>query len=1140
MRSVFLLSAAAFALASAGPATAAPNRLLQQPALSRDLVAFVSAGDIWIAPRSGGRAMRLTTGVGVESAPIFSPDGRTIAFTGEYDGNVDVYTIPAAGGVPHRVTWHPAPDAAVAWSKDGSKILLRSSRDASSRYTQLYEVPAEGGVPTPLPLPMAFSGQLSDDGGTIAYSPLAPAFSFDFTSYVAWGNYRGGRAGTIWLTRLSGLDSVEIPHQQAADFSPVWAGGKVYFLSGRDGPVSVYSYDPGSKAVQLVYRNTGGSDIRSLATDGTTLIFDRLGELFTLVPGQEPQPLNVDAVGDMPDVRARILNVGDQVENVRISPTGVRAVVEAHGEILTLPVKEGVVRNLTSSPAVMEREPAWSPDGQSVAYFSDEDGLYALHVSSQTGASSGVRKYKLSSEPTYYFHPVWSPDSKKIVFRDNKLNTWILDTVTGALTRAGEPDVYGGFAARASGMAWSPDSNWLVYARTAANHLQVLMLHSLATGRTTQLTDEMARAMDPAFDRNGKYLYFLASNNAGATSMGLDMTSDLYRPTSSIYALALTRTTASPIAPKENDEKSPAEARQSAEEKADATPAGETAAATAAPKKGAVAPPKKPGPAITAIDLADLPVDAIARRIVALPIPAGEYRSLQAGKPGTLYFLRASEAADADADGGPRAALARWTIEDKKSETLAENVGEYELSADGQKLLVGFAPSGPPPAPGGPRPRPTYMIAAADKPLKATDPEGRLKLESLEVRVDPPAEWAQMYREVWRIERAYFYDPAFHGYDTVAAERRLAPYVEAIQSRADLNYLFQEMLTGFSIGHLRGSGGAIPNARRVPGGLLGADYIVRAGRYCISKIYDGGSWSPEAKAPLAQPGLNIRPGDCILAVNGNPVSADVDIQQPLEGLAGQAVVLKIAPAGGGAARDVTVLPIASEARLRNLDWIDGNRRRVAELSGGRLGYVYLPDTGNGGFTNFTRYFFAQTNKDGVIVDERFNGGGQAADYIVEVLGRKLISWWQLRSGAIDRTPAASILGPKVMIANEVSGSGGDMLPWMFKHFQLGPLVGKRTWGGLVGIGPIPTLMDGGQVTSPSVGFFSPSGQWDVENHGVEPDYSVEQDPKAVAAGHDPQLEAAVALAMDALAKAPPPQPQRPPFPVYGAPAGSKQ
>jgi tricorn protease len=1137
MRAGLLAATAIMALAGASAAAAAPQeRLLQQPAISRDSVAFVNGGDIWIAPRGGGRATRITTGIGVESAPIFSPDGGTIAFTGEYDGNVDVYTVPAGGGVPHRITWHPAADAAVAWTKDGSKILFRSGRDASSRYTRLYEVPAGGGVPTDLPLPMAFSGALSDDGGTIAYSPLAPAFSFDFTSYIAWGNYRGGRAGTIWLTRLAGLDSVEIPHQQAADFSPVWLGGKVYFLSGRDGPISVYCYDPGTKSVTQVYRNSG-PDIRTLATDGTTLIFDRLGELYTFVPGQEPQRIAIETAGDMPDIRARILNVGDQVENIRISPTGMRAVVEAHGEILTLPVKEGVVRNLTSSPGVMEREPAWSPDGQSVAYFSDEDGLYALHVAPQTGASAGVRKFKLLNEPTYYFHPIWSPDSRKIAFRDNKLGIWILDTATGALTRAGEPDAFGGFAARASGVAWSPDSNWLAFAHTAANHMQVLMLHSLVTGRTTQLTDAMARASDPAFDRNGKYLYFLASNNAGATNEGLDMTSDLYRPTSSLYAVALTRSTASPVAPQENDEKSPAEARASAGEQADATPAGKTAAATAAARHGAAAPAHPPAP--TAIDLADLPVEAIARRIVALPLPAGQYRDLQAGKPGTLYFLRASDESG-DGDGAPRATLARWTLEDKKSEPLAENVAQYELSADGQKLLVGFAPSGPPAAPGGAARRPSYVIAAADKPVKASDPDGRLKLESLEVRVDPPAEWAQMYREVWRIERAYFYDPAFHGYDTVAAERRLQPYLASIQSRADLNYLFQEMLTGFSIGHLRGSGGAIPNPRRVPGGLLGADYTIRAGHYCISKIYDGGSWSPDARAPLAQPGLNVALGDCILAINGNAIGADMDIQQPLEGLAGQAAVLRIAPAGGGAPRDVTVLPIASEARLRNLDWIEGNRRRVAELSGGKLAYVYLPDTGNGGFTNFNRYFFAQTDKQGVIVDERFNAGGQAADYIVEVLGRKLTAWWQPRWGGIDRTPGASILGPKVMIANEVSGSGGDMLPWMFKHSALGPLVGKRTWGGLVGIGQIPTLMDGGQVTSPSVGFFSPGGQWDVENHGVEPDYPVEQDPRLVAAGHDPQLETAVTLALDALAKSPPPQPQRPPFPVYGRPAGSAQ
>lgn len=1130
MRAAFLATSAFIAALAASPGEAAP-RILQQPALSRDLVAFVNGGDIWTAPRGGGRAVRITTGVGVETGPLFSPDGQTIAFTGEYDGNVDVYTVPATGGVPRRLTWHPTADAAVAWSPDGRKILFRSGRSAASRYTQLFEIDANGGVATALPLPMAFSGKVAPDGRTVAYSPLPPAFSFDFTTYTAWGNYRGGRAGTIAVTDLATLDTMQVPHQTGSDFSPAWAGGMLYFLSGRSGGVGIFAYDPAARAVREVYHNAS-PDIRSLASDGTTLVFDRLGELYTLTPGAEPRRMALEVDGDMPDVRPRILPVADQVENVRISPTGVRAVVEAHGEILTLPAKEGVVRNITNSAGTAEREPAWSPDGQSIAYFSDADGLYALHVASQKNGGEGegasVRTYKLAPEPTYYFHPVWSPDSKKIAFRDNHLRTWVLDTVAGQLNRAGEGDAYGGFVASGGGLAWSPDSQWLVYPRVAANHMAVLMLHSLATGATTQITDPMAFASEPAFDRGGKYLYFLASNNAGATTHSLDMTSDLYRPTASVYAVALAQGTRSPVAPELNDEKNPAEAAATARDAADKTPAGRKKDAKPTP-----APPPRP---VTHVDLAGLGPEAMARRTVALPLPAADYQALQTGKPGTLYLLRAAEAPEADGEGaGNRGGtLIRWTAEDKKTETLAEKVLDFELSADGQKLLVAFAPAGggTGAAPGAPRPRPIYMIAAADKPVKSTDPEGRLKLDSLQVRVDPQAEWAQMYREVWRIERAYFYDPGFHGYDTGAAEQRLAAYLPALQSRSDLNYLFQEMLTGFSVGHLRGSGGAIPAARRVPGGLLGADYVTRGGRTCIAKIYDGGSWSPDAKAPLAQPGLGIGVGDCILTVNGTPVSGDIDIQQPLEGLAGQAVVLRIAPASGAAPREVTVVPVASEARLRNLDWIEGNRRRVAELSGGKLAYVYLPDTGAGGFTSFNRYYFAQTDKQGAIIDERFNAGGQAADYIVEVLGRQLASWWQPRYGAADRTPGSAILGPKVMLANEVSGSGGDFLPWLFKYRGVGPVVGKRTWGGLVGIGSIPVLMDGGQVTSPSVGFFSPKGAWDVENRGVDPDYVVEQDPKAVAAGHDPQLEAAVAIAMKALAAAPPPQPQRPAFPVY--------
>jgi len=1113
----------------AGGAAAAAT-ILQQPAMSRDQIAFVYGGDLWTVPRAGGRAFRLTTGVGVESAPLFSPDARTIAFTGDYDGNVDVYTVPVAGGVPSRVTFHPGADAAVGWTPDGARILFRSNRTAASRYTQLFSVAAKGGPADAMPLPYAFAGQLSPDGRTVAYTPFAPASGFDFESFVSWGNYRGGRASTIRLTSMPGLDSVQIPQAGgASDFAPVFLGGKVYFLSNRSGASSVFSYDPATQAVAEVWRNTG-TDIRSLSTDGQALIFDRLGELFTLQPGGRPEPIRVEVAGDMPDVRPRILKVADEVRSVGASPTGVRVVVEAHGEILTAPAKKGPVRNLTNSPGVMERNPAWSPDGQSVAYFSDESGAYALHVASQTGEGR-VRKYDLGSEPAYYFDPLWSPDSKKIAFYDNRLRTYLLDLDTGRVRQVGEPQTHGGYVNQSRDMAWSPDSRWLVYPRNGSNKLNVLHLYSVASGASTPLTDRMGDARHPAFDRSGTHLYFLGSSNTGPTTYRLDMTSNLFTPTHAIYALTLTADAPSPVAPQSDDEKSPAEARKAAEDAADDTPAGqagETKAAAAAAPKAAVKPVVvKP----TRIDLAGAPLESIVRRTVALPIPPRTYSQLSAGKPGVIYFLE-QVGAGGGGGGGPELVLNRFTLEDRKVEKLADRVADYELTADGEKLLIATRPAGggaDAAAGAGPRP-PSYAFHPAGAPAKAG--EGAVSFDQLDVRVDPKAEWAQMYREVFRAQRAYFYDPGFHGADLAAEEKRLQPYADAVLSRSDLNYVFQEALSGISVGHLRGGGGAIPSARRVPGGLLGADYAVRDGRWCLTKIYSGGAWSPDADGPLAQPGVGAKLGDCVLAIDGKPLTAATDIQAPLEGTAGRVITLRLGPASGAGGRDVTVVPIASEYRLRNLDWIETNRRKVDQLSGGKLAYVYLPDTGQGGYTAFNRYFFAQSDKEGAVIDERFNGGGQMADYIIEVLGRRLQSWWAPRYGVVDRTPSHAVLGPKVMIANEVSGSGGDALPWMFKENKLGPVVGKRTWGGLVGIGSYPRLMDGGTVTAPNVGFFNPRGEWEVENYGVAPDYPVEQDPKAVAAGRDPQLETAVALAMERLRAEPPPQPRRPSYPRY--------
>ena len=1109
------LSAALSAHASSGP------HIFQRPAISKDMIAFGYADDLWVVPRAGGRATRLTTGVGIEETPVFSPDGKTIAFTGQYDGNFDVYTIPVTGGIPFRVTYHPAADYAVGWSPDGKQILFRSNRDAASRYTQLYIIPAQGGFAKVLPLPMAYQGQYSPDGKEIAYSPLPLAFGFNYNFYVAWGNYHGGTASTIWITTLPGLDSVEIPHENSSDFDPVYVNGKIYFLSGRDGPITIFKYDPATKTAAKAFNNKG-PDIHTLDGNGGTLVYDQLGEIHTFdtATGKDSiVPIDVDA--DLPEVRPRIQSVADEIQNVTVSATGVRVAVEAHGEILTVATKKGPTRDITNTPGIEERTPAWSPDGQSIAYFSDESGLYTLDVAPQTGnavaGAAPVKKFPISTDPSYYFNPKWSPDSKLIVFNDNRNKVWLLDTTTGKVTLVCDQNDYGGFSNLAFDFAWSPDSKWLAYERSLANHLHAIYLYSVDSGKSTEITDQMADADNPAFDRDGKYLYFTASTNGGATSDGLDMTSDLYIETSKVYAAVLQADGASPLAPELGDEK-PAEKKEDKDKK-DAAAAGATDKKPDAKESGDEGASKSKEPKPVKIDL-----DGIESRIVAMPMPEGIYLALGTGLKGSLYYLWTPP----ERDSVVAPTLSRWTPEDRKMEKLADRVGGFELSADGNKMLLAIMPPREDDGGGGP---PSWVVVPADQPVKPGD--GAVNFSGLKVRVEPKAEWEQMYHEVWRIERAYFYNPHFNGTDTQAQEKKYEPYVAAIAARADLNYIFQEMLGAFSVGHLRGFGGRIPEPEHVAGGLLGADYEINNNRYCFAKIYTGEDFNPRIKAPLAQPGLNVQVGDCILAINGADLTADTNIQQPLDGTAGQVISLRIASADGKNPRDISVIPVGSEGALRNVDWIESNRRKVDKLSNGQLAYVYLPDTGGGGFTNFNRYYFAQTDKKGAIIDERFNAGGQVADYFIEVMKRQIESYWLPRYGLIEHTPNAGIYGPKVMIANEYSGSGGDALPWLFKEAKLGPLVGKRTWGGLVGIGPIPVLMDGGRVTSPSVAFFSPKGQWDVENHGVDPDYVVEQDPKLVSEGHDPQLEKAVSLALEELkTNPPPPTPEHPPYPNY--------
>jgi len=1064
--------------------------LMRTPTLNKTHVVFSYAGDLWIAAREGGEANRLTTGAGNETNPIFSPDGNWIAFTGEYDGNVDVYIVPATGGVPRRLTYHPGNDSVAGWTPDGKQVLFVSGRASESgRTAHLFTIPIDGVFPTALPLPMGYEGSYSPDGTRLAYVPLPRAFQ-------AWKRYRGGRTTPIWIARLSDSSIEKVPRENSNDFNPMWIENRVYFLSDRNGPVTLFSYDTTSRKVSQVIGNDG-LDIKSASAGPGAIVYEQFGSLnlYDLKSGKT-RKLDIRVNADLLAVRPKYEKVASRITNAALSPSGARAVFEARGEILTVPAEKGDVRNLTNTPGAAERDPSWSPDGKWIAYFSDESGEYALYLRNQTGMGE-VRKINLGNSPSFFYLPTWSPDSKKIAYFDKRLNLWYVEIEKGTPVKIDSSKRGGSFSP-----SWSPDSRWIAYIKPTQSWYRAIFIYSLEESKSFQVTDGLSDATSPVFDKSGKYLYFTASTDIGPAVFGFDMTSYPHRPTRSVYIAVLRKDLPSPLAPESDEEKVQEEkpsdkpADQSGEKKT------EPATAQAQPRPG----DKKEPPKVT-IDF-----DRIGQRILALPIPARNFTGLAAGKANLLYLV------ESPAPGqGVGATLHKFDLEKRKLDKVLEGINAFELSANGEKMLY--------------RQGQNWFIAPTAQPPKPG--EGKIKTEDMEVFVDPRAEWNQMYRETWRIERDFFYAPNYHGLDLEATARKYEPYLESLSSRADLNYLFQEMLGELSVGHLYVQGGDLPDPKRVPGGLLGADYSIENGRYRFARIYDGENWNPQLRAPLTQPGVNVQVGEYLLAVNGRNLTASDNIYAFFEGTANKQVVIRVGPnADGSNSREVTVVPVASEQGLRHLAWIEGNRRKVDQMSGGRLAYVYLPDTAQGGYTNFNRYYFSQLDKEGAVIDERFNGGGHAADYIIDYLRKPLMSYWAVRDGEDFRQPFGTMPGPKAMIINEYAGSGGDYMPWMFRRTGIGPLIGKRTWGGLVGIGGYPQLIDGGSVTAPHFAFYSPEGEWEVENYGVAPDIEVEMDPKAWREGRDPQLEKAVEVVMESLKKNPPKQTKRPAYPNY--------
>ena len=1089
-------------------AAAQTPTLFQNPTVSQTQIVFVYAGDLWSVGRDGGDARRLTTGTGLETDPRFSPDGRWIAFTGEYDGNVDVYVMPAEGGIPRRLTYHPGSDTVVGWTPDGGRVVFASSRNSYAGFARLFTTGLDGGLESDVPLPMALRGSFSPDGSRIAYQPLSQW-------QPDWKRYRGGQTSPIWIAQLSDSTIEKLPRDNSNDTHPMWVGDKVYFLSDRNGAVTLFSYDVRSKQVAQLVRNDG-LDLKSASAGPGAIVYEQFGSLhlFDLKSGKGKR-VNVRVAGDLTGVRPRYEKVGTRISNARLSPTGARAVFEARGEILTVPAEKGDARNLTNTTGVMERDPSWSPDGKWIAYFSDESGEYALHLRSQTGMGE-VKKINLGNPPTFYYSPLWSPDSKKIAYSDKALNLWYVDVEKGSAPVKVDtnPD---GLRNGVLAPSWSPDGRWLAYSRQLDNYLRAVFVHSLETGKSSQLTDGMSDARFPQFDKNGKYLYFTASTNLGPAFSFAEMSNFPHQSSRSVYALVLRKDQPSPLAPESDEEKIAEEKKE--EQKAAAggdekKTEGDPAQAAATPAPGA-----RPGagPAKKEAEPVRIDLDGVEQRIVALAIPARNYVGLTAGKANNFYLAEVLPAGASGPVGLPGFVLHKFDVEKRKLDKVTEGITSFEVSSNGEKMLF--------------RQGANWVIASTAQPLKPG--EGVIKTADMEVYVDPKAEWRQMFHEVWRGERDFFYDPGTHGVDIAAMKRRYEPYLESVAHRSDLNYLFREMLNQITVGHMYIGGGDVQRPTTVPGGLLGADYRVENNRYRFARVYNGESWNPNLRAPLTQPGVNVREGEYLLAVGGREVRATDNVYSFFEGKANKQVLIKVGPNPEGAgAREVTVVPVPSEQGLRALAWIEGNRRKVDQMSGGKLAYVYVPNTSGAGYESFNRYFFAQAQKQGAVIDERFNGGGALADYIVNYLSRPLLNYIAFRDGRDVPTPLGAIYGPKVMIVNELAGSGGDALPWYFRKMKIGPIVGKRTWGGLVAAFQMPQLMDGGFVTAPNAAIYGLEGEWEVENVGVAPDVEVEFDPAAWRAGRDPQLEKAVQIALDELARNPPPQRKRPAYPNY--------
>ena len=1070
-------------LVAPAAAEAQETKLLRDPALSDNALAFAYAGDIWIANADGSNPKRLTSHAADERDPIFSPDGTKIAFTADYDGNDDVFVVDISGGQPQRLTWHPGNDTALDWAPGGNEVAFVSAREVrSGRSGQLFHVSLDGGLPTKISEAVVTGGAYDESGRIFTNVPWRSGNANLTGGVNGWRGYRGGLAPSLQLIDFEGDTATTIPGDRTTEFDPVWMDGKLYFLSDRWNMRSnIFSFDPANgELAQLT--SVADWDIRNITAKNGRIVYEAGGVFHSFdVASGATSRLPISLVADLPARQEGWKDVSGQMTSAAISPSGKRVAVTARGEVFTVPTDKGATRNISQSASERDYGAIWSEDGTSIAYVTDNGSGQALVIEDQSGIKP-ARSIPLGDH--FYQLMGWGNDGKTIVYSSNKLTLHGLDIASGTSWLITSSDMRNGNF----GAVMSPKGRWISFTTRGANANAGLYLYDLNTRTRHSVTGNFADIASPVFSKDGKLLFFTASTNAGTVFAGLDMTTQDRPYRAGIYAAVLEADGESPLAP-----------ILANEEGKDDDGGGDEEAEGGEKNDGVTVSPAN-----------------VANRIVSLPVPEAFYTSLATAKDGALFYIEQVQAGVSTGPGsGPdNNKLMRFDFEEREAKSVGSGFTGVSTDAAGGKLLLAKQ--------GG-----SLLTADAGAKLEPKP----VSMAGVRMNIDPLAEWTQIFGDVWRMEQEYFYDPNLHGLDWAGVRAKFEPLLPYLGRREDLNELLVEMAGEMGVGHNYIGGGDVYDNSSASPGLLGAEIAIENGRYRIKRIFTGEQWNPFLAAPLSAPGVDVREGDYIIAVNGQELTASDNIHAALSGSAGSQVALTVASTPAAARRTSTVEPTRNDYQLREWSWIEDNRKRVDQASGGKVAYVYMPNTAGAGYTYFNRMYFSQTDKQALILDERSNGGGQAANYIIDVLSRKWLAGWKDREGMDWSTPGGGIYGPKVMLIDQDAGSGGDWMPYAFRESGLGTLIGTRTWGGLIGISANPGLIDGGFLTVPFFRFFDTNGRYTIENEGVAPDIRVELDPVALDRGQDTQLETAISVVMQQLKDNPPPARPAPPYPT---------